>query len=93
LQEICQSFWRRIRLCLAKARGRDSLAPRVARIVRIPGHFAGLGVGHVPRFLTVVGVGAARNAPQVRGGNYRRIMESGELAEGERLAPVLQLGS
>jgi hypothetical protein len=46
--------------------------------------FAGLGVGHVPKFHTMTRVRAPRNAPQIIGRNYRRIVESGESGEGER---------
>jgi len=46
--------------------------------------FARSDVWHVPKRHKVWCVRVARNATQVMGRNYRRIVESGELAEGER---------
>jgi hypothetical protein len=41
--------------------------------------------GNVPKYPKFWDVGASRNATQVMGRNYHRIVESGESGEGERL--------
>ena len=48
------------------------------------GRFAGSSVGIVPKFHTMIRVRAPRNATHFMGRNYRRIVESVELAEGKR---------
>ena len=53
--------------------------------------FAGLGVGHVPKFHTITRVRAPRNAPQIMGGIIVALWNQGNQGKASALAPMLQL--